>query len=235
MKLGNMQPYFFPYLGYFSLIQYADEFILFDTPQYIKQGWVNRNRIQKQGGGFTYITVPTIKSPHDTPIRNIEVDISRSWYSKLFAQLEVYKKKAPYYREIIEVLNGAIDKNETNLSRLNTTSLLAVCRYLDIKTPIRIFSQLDLTLPEVREPDEWSLYIAKTLGYDVYVNPPGGKTFFSREKFLSHGVKLQFLEANLKPYPQGNSQFIPGLSIIDCMMFCNPVEIRLMLEDFTIS
>ncbi|HEU5140600.1 MAG TPA: WbqC family protein, partial [Bacillales bacterium] len=45
MKTGIMQTYLFPYIGYFQLIHSVDQFVIYDDVQYIKSGWINRNRI----------------------------------------------------------------------------------------------------------------------------------------------------------------------------------------------
>ena len=97
MRLGIMQPYFMPYLGYFSLIKNTDEFILFDTVQFIRHGWIERNRILKPSGGWQYFQVPIIKeNGRETVIKNVRINNSENWKSKILAQLQHYKKKAPY-------------------------------------------------------------------------------------------------------------------------------------------
>jgi len=90
MKLGIMQPYFFPYLGHFDLIYKTDRWIVFDTPQYIRQGWVNRNRILGPNSGWQYITVPTRKHHRDNPIRDILVKEGKDWRERVCRQLEHY-------------------------------------------------------------------------------------------------------------------------------------------------
>ena len=110
LKLGIMQPYFFPYIGYFSLINYCDRFIYFDTPQYIHHGWVNRNRILKQGNDAAYITVPTKKAARDTPINKIIINNDLAWKEKIYGQLSYYKRKAPYYYTAIEVVKSEIGR-----------------------------------------------------------------------------------------------------------------------------
>lgn len=235
MKLGIMQPYFFPYIGYFSLIQYTDKFIFFDTPQYIHHGWVNRNRILKQGEGFKYITVPICKSSRETAIKNISIDNSADWKKSIYGGLSVYKKKAPYYEQVIGLIDEIFSNDWENLSELNISSIQRVCKYLEIQTAFDVYSKMSIDVSdEVKAPDEWALYITKELGYDTYVNPPGGETFFNREKYMSNGITLQFLEAKIVPYIQRTGRFDAALSIIDMMMFCDKEEIQDMLELYTI-
>ena len=97
MKLGIMQPYFFPYIGYFSLIKHTDDFILLDTVQFIRHGWIERNRILKPSDGWQYIMVPLKKHSRETLIKNIEINNEQQWKEKILAQLQHYKKQAPYF------------------------------------------------------------------------------------------------------------------------------------------
>lgn len=234
MKVAIMQPYFFPYLGYFSLIANTDFFVFFDTPQYTPRSWMNRNRIINLNQGFTYITAAVQKAPQKTPIKDILLAEPDLWDKKLLAQLTVYKKIAPYYKQTANLIKQIASKPHTKLSDLNIDATVAVCEYLGISLHTDIFSKMDLTLGEVCASDEWTLQIAKVLGYDTYVNPPGGMSFYDREKYSKNGVELQFLQVDLKPYDQRIGRFESGLSIIDVMMFCSLDEIREMLGAYTL-
>lgn len=234
MKLGIMQPYFFPYIGYLSIIENTDKFIFFDTPQYIHHGWVNRNRVLNSRNEASYITVPIKKAKQITPIQYIEIDNSQNWKEKIWGILTVYKKRAPYYSIVLELLHNILDKEYSHLSDLNIESMRKVCDYLGINTPLAVFSEMDMSLPEINQPDEWALYITQKEGYSTYVNPPGGSVFFDREKYNSKNIELEFLQVNFKEYVQKIGHFEKGLSIIDVMMFCSKNEIMDMLHDFEI-
>lgn len=234
-KLGIMQPYFFPYLGYFALIENAEQFIFFDTPQYILHGWVNRNRILNLRGEPAYMTVPIKKAARSTPIKDIEIDYSYDWKNKLWGMLTVYKKKAPYYSIVMELLQEILEKKYTLLSHLNITSTAEICKYLGITSGLQIFSEMHLQLPDIMESDEWALYITEAMGYQTYINPPGGISFFDRNKYILKGIKLEFLEVELKPYIQKIGHFEKALSIIDVMMFCNAHEILDMLHNVNLN
>lgn len=235
MKIGIMQPYFFPYLGYFQLIHYVDKFIFFDTPQYISRGWVNRNRILKFDGSVGYVTVPIQKAKRDTPINCILITKSVDWRKHIFGQLTAYKRKAPYYSDTIHFLHSVLDKDyEGHLSNLNIEITRAICMYLGIEKEFHIFSDMNIGRLQIKEPDDWALNITKRLGGDVYVNPPGGYSFFDQEKYKNENIRLEFIQSNLPLYVQRIGHFEAGLSIIDIMMFCTKKEIRDMLDDFYI-
>lgn len=234
MKLGIMQPYFFPYIGYFSLIVNTDYFVFFDTAQYEARSWMNRNRIINLNGGFTYITLALKKAPQTTPIKDMCLADPGSWAEKLLAQLTIYKKKAPYYDAVIDLIRALGTGGYTMLSELNIKSIARVCNYLGIPLQYEVFSHMKLPVHNVYAPDEWALQITKAMGYDTYINPPGGMEFFNRKKYEDAGITLQFLQTELKPYVQKLGRFESGLSILDVMMFCPPTEIQSMLKDFVI-
>jgi len=231
MKLAIMQPYFLPYLGYFTLIKHADRFIIFDVVQFIRHGWIERNRILKPVEGWQYIQVPLEKCPRETKIREMRIRTSEHWEEKIFRQLEHYRKKSPYFCQVTGFLREALDYRTDSLVGLNARLLDKTCQYLGLPFRVEILSEMDLPIEPANAPDEWALNICKALGANTYLNPPGGIIFFDRSKYFEAGIELQFLKVNLKPYSQKRDRFEEGLSILDVMMFRDPHEIRSMLDD----
>lgn len=234
MKLAVMQPYFFPYIGYFTLIKHSDKFIIFDTPQFIRRGWIHRNRILNQQGQARYINASIHKAPVKTKIYDIELSDKLDWKSKIFEELEIYQGKAPYYDRVINFLKETLDYRTDSLSRLNYHTLKATCRFLNIKCDIDILSEMNLELGQVNEADEWGLEISKAMKAREYLNPPGAMHIFDRDKYSEDGIDLKFIKANIRPYDQMTDEFVPGLSIIDIMMFNSPEEINKMLDDYEV-
>ncbi|NPU85322.1 MAG: WbqC family protein [Syntrophaceae bacterium] len=232
MMLAGMQPYFFPYLGYFALIKLSDLFIIADSFQYIERGWIDRNRILKPGDGWQYIRVPLVKHSHKIMIKDVEIRVDEPWRDRIYRQLEHYKRIAPYYKQVISFLHVALSLNTDNISILNTHLLDETCRYIDIPFNSKWFSELDLDIADAMKADEWALNTCKALGYSTYINPPGGESFYDKSKYDKSHIDLRFLKVNLKNYHQGRSIFEEALSIIDVMMFNTPSEIRAMLDDY---
>ncbi|MBT8042907.1 MAG: WbqC family protein [Kiritimatiellales bacterium] len=231
MKLAIMQPYFFPYIGYFSLLEYADEFILFDTAQYDRKGWMNRNRVLKPTDGWQYIRAGVVKPAFRATIKDVQV-AQDDWQHVLFRQLEHYKT-APYYAQAIACIEAGVKKPATTLTHLNKQTLEAVRDYLDIHCPIRIFSEMGLELGPVEHAGQWALRITEAVGGGEYVNPPGAaREIFDPQDFNEAGIKLVILENRLPAYDQHRPSFENGLSIIDLMMFCAKDEIKAMLNEF---
>ncbi len=231
MKLGIMQPYFFPYIGYFQLINCVDEFILLDTVQFIRHGWIERNRILKQDRGWLYVKVPLKKHSRKILIKNIEIK-EENWQAKIFAQLKHYKKRAPFYNNVIRLLIQIFDNNCLTITQLNFLALKSVCSYLKIETPIHIFSKMSIEIDEVTDSGEWALNISKAMNADTYINPIGGKEIFDKRKFKSNNITLRFLESNEIKYNQKREPFESWLSIIDVMMFNSPDEINKLLNEY---
>lgn len=235
MKLAIMQPYFFPYLGYYSLIRNTDYFVFFDTPQYIRKGWINRNRILSSSGDSTYFTVPIEKCARETPINQVRIAQDSRWREKIFGQLTIYKKKAPYYDAVIDLVSDVIKSERESISRLAINSIIKCCEFIGIDLKYSIYSEMNLGHIEVKAPDEWAMKITREMKYDTYVNPPGGKSFFDCSKYTAEGIKLEFLWQNVVNYNQHIKGFQPDLSIIDLLMFCKPEDVMDMMREHRIE
>lgn len=236
MKLGIMQPYFFPYLGYFSLIKHTDQFILLDTVQFIRHGWIERNRILKPTFGWQYIKVPLKKFPHTSLIKDINIDNSTDWKNKIKAQLLHYKKKAPFYTEVIKLLDEIFSSDFRDIVSLDKEALVVICRYLEIKKEIEIFSKLDLQMEPVSAPDEWALNICKSIiGVKEYWNPIRGESFFDKSKYEQSNLVLKFHTMNLPEYNQQHEWFETALSIIDVLMFNSVNDTNLILDNYRLT
>jgi hypothetical protein len=237
MKLGIMQPYFFPYIGYISLIKHTDHFILFDTVQFIRHGWIERNRILKPNEGWQYIQIPLMKKEgRNTLIKDIEINNKENWQSRILAQLQHYKKIAVNYFKGIDLLNDIFSSTYESIVTLNKVSLEKTLHYLGIEKKIDVFSEMDLSIEAVNAPDEWALNICKALGgVTEYWNPPGGQSFFDKSKYDGAGIKLNFQHVQLTEYNQKRKLFEAGLSIIDVMMFNSVEEIDQMLDKYELN
>lgn len=226
MKLGIMQPYFFPYIGYFDLIHQSDRWVVFDTVQFIRHGWVNRNRILHPSDGWQYIAIPTRKHAQKTNIKDVLIADREQALNKILGQLQHYKKKAPFFNTVIEIVNACFKETGDRLSELNVRCLDGVCAYLDIPFTCSIFSEMDLELGPVEGPGDWALRISEALGASEYINPPGGVDLFDPHKFEQAGVKLIIQTPVDYQYNCNGYQYQPNLSIIDVMMWNSPDDIR---------
>lgn len=231
-----MQPYFFPYLGYFQLINLTEKWIVFDDVNYIKRGWMNRNRVLKpERQDWQYLRFPVEKFSRGTKIKDIKIKNNENWKSKIIRQLEHYEDVAPYYNETINVIKGAFNTDTESLTKLNSRCLEKVCDFLKIEFSYSISSQNNYDYSDVDNSDEWALEISKQENADMYINPIGGKDFFEPRKYRDNDIEIKFLKIGDIKYSQKNSEFISNLSIIDVMMFNSRKEIKDMLNNYRLK
>lgn len=230
MNLAIMQPYFLPYLGYFSLIKHVDHFVFFDTPQFIRHGWIDRNRILKPEKGWQYINVPSVKHPRETPINRIVINNTLPWKQKLKAQLAHYKNKTHQYKITMDLIESILAPETDSLVDLNIHALQQVMNHLELPFRYSVFSEMGIHIAPPNAPDEWALQIAREMKATKYINPIGGLEFFNKEKYNNSNIKLLFMKHTLPVYKQHNPTFEPGLSILDVLMFNDKKEIVAMLD-----
>ncbi len=231
MKLGVMQPYFFPYLGYFDLIGWADEWVVFDTAQYIRHGWVNRNRILHPTEGWQYVTAPLKKHHRETAICDIAVNNDVAWKKKIIGQVQHYKRKAPFFEQVEAMLSRVLAYRGESLTELNILALQAVCELLGIDFTFSRSSHFVDELPPNCGPGDWALEICRRCGATEYLNPPGGEGLFDRDAFRQAGIDLCIQDfASITYAPRGYS-FEPNLSVLDVMMWVPAREVVAYLRD----
>ncbi|HQW40410.1 MAG TPA: WbqC family protein [Flavobacteriales bacterium] len=230
-RLGIMQPYFFPYLGYFGLIANTDLWIVFDPVQYIRKGWVNRNRVLKPGGGWKYVSIPVAKHSRETLIKEMHVAAGTDHFDTLVRNLDHYRSvRAPHYKVVIDVLAQCYEPTPSAITPFIAHTLAAVCAYIGIDFHHEVYSEMNLEHEAAEGPGDWALNICKALGVSSYLNPPGGQEFFEPQKFANAGVDLIYHHQDLPVYDQRSNVFESGLSIIDVMMFNEPAAILGMLD-----
>jgi hypothetical protein len=233
MALGIMQPYFFPYLGHFSLIASVDQWIVFDITQYTPKTWMNRNRILHPHSGWQYITVPLSNSSISIKTSEARVLNLSDAKSSILGKLSHYKKRAPYHDAVIALVQDVFDHHATDdsLVHLNVRALNMVCRYLGIAFPYRICSELDLPLPEKLGAGKWALEICHMLGATHYINPSGGRELFDRASFEQRGISLHFAQTRDFVYNTSPYLFEPNLSILDVLMWNSPTDVSAALRE----
>lgn len=220
MRLAIMQPYFFPYLGHFSLIAACDEWVVFDISQYTPRTWMNRNRVLNPGGGCKWVTVPLASASihirtHEAQI--LDPDTARR---SLLGHLSHYRR-APYYQAVAAMVNDVFT-DDGSLTHLNVRSLAAVCNYVGLPFRYRICSELELDLPPALGPGDWAREICFAMSADGYINPVGGSGLFDPSSFARRGVDLEFLRAEPFIYATRGFSFEPNLSILDVLMWNAP-------------
>jgi hypothetical protein len=227
MKLAIMQPYFLSYLNYYRLIRRADKFILLDDVNFIKGGWINRNRILVNGSEYLF-TVPLKGSSPNKLINEINIIDNDRWKKKLLKTFELAYKRAPYFNEIFPLLEGMIAYKENNISLFIYNSIRTLLEFFELKTDLTFCSSGYAN--NRLKGEERVIDICTREHASEYINSIGGVYLYSREAFKAKGIALHFLENKDITYKQFDNEFIPGLSIVDVMMFNSRKEILSFLD-----
>ena len=221
-----MQPYLFPYIGYFQAISSVDKFVIYDDVNYIKQGWINRNRIVVNNEAH-FITLELIGSSSFKKINEIQTGRNKN---KIIKTIESYYKRAPFFEEIFELLKNILSNDENNLAKFLANSLLAINLKLGIDTTILISSEMQKN-NQLKGQDK-VIHICNLLNATTYINAIGGQELYSKKVFDQNGIELKFIKSNQIEYKQFNSPFISNLSIIDVMMNCGISETSKLIKNY---
>tara|TARA_R100000306_G_C4378451_1_gene143054 strand:+ start:2547 stop:3248 length:702 start_codon:yes stop_codon:yes gene_type:complete len=233
MKLAIMQPYLFPYLGYFQLIHAVDTFVFYDDVHFIKRGWINRNRLIFNKEPH-YFTVPLQKASQNKRINEVEVALTDAWLKTFFKTLTQNYSKAPYFKETYELVERVFSSGHQTISGLAMESIIQVCLYLGIDTQFEVSSQTYGNTINYEKADRL-IAITAQKGYRDYVNPAGGKDLYDPPYFKSKGIQLLFIDHELVPYTQFGNEFVNGLSIIDVLMFNTPEETKKLMSQYSLE
>jgi len=229
MKVGIMQPYFFPYIGYWQLINAVDKYVIYDDVNFIKGGWINRNRILMNGQA-KMINLQMHNASPNKLINEVEVLGNPIYNKKLLKTIESCYNKAPQYANAFPVIESIITQDKRDLAHYLECVIRQICKYLQIDTEIIVSSTINKN-NDLRGQDK-VIEICKVLGADEYFNAIGGQDLYSNEDFVAQGIKLSFLRTGAIRYKQFNNEFVPNLSIIDVMMFNSIEEIKKMLGEY---
>lgn len=227
---GINQPYFLPYIGYFSLIKETDRWIVFDDIQYVKQSWGNRNKILKHPSGVSWINIPIKKHSRASLYSEIEIQNNSDWKQKLIRQFEYYKINAPYYKTVVKLFEDIIAPDFEYLVDLNINGLEIICDYLNIPFSFTKYSDLNLKITNVKSSGDWALQICKNLDIRTYINPYKGYFMFETKDWDNENIKLQFLKNKNLMYAQKRVSFEERLSIIDVLMWNSIEEVHKLME-----
>ena len=229
MKIAIMQPYFFPYLGYFQLINAVDIFVFLDDVNYINRGWINRNRILNNGEPY-FLTLNLFNVSQNRLINEISCGNNKG---KILKTLQHCYGKAPEFKNIFPVLQEILQNSETNLAKFVANSIKLISTYVGINKSF-LFSS-NIHKDNVLKGQNKIIDICKRLNATTYINAIGGTKLYSYEDFKTNGIELFFIKSEEISYKQFSNQFIPDLSIIDVMMFNSKDSIIKMLVDYILE
>lgn len=224
MTIGSNQPYLFPYIGYWQLINMSETYVISDSMQYIKKGYINRNNILVDGKRHMF-TLEVLGAHSDKLINEIEVgDNPKKFLKSIF---HTYKK-APYFHEIYPLIEKILLNDEKNLAKFVGYSVEKIASFLEMDTKFIYLS--DLQGETLLRGQDRTIDICKRVDADHYVNAIGGQELYDKNSFSKSGITLNFLSSETIEYKQFNNKFVPNLSIIDIMMFNSKDEILKIMD-----
>lgn len=230
MKLGIMQPYFMPYIGYFQLMRIVDKYIVYDDVNYIKGGWVNRNNILVNGEKKMFTV--TLRGASPNKLFN-EIEIGDD-FKKLMKTLQMNYSKALHFEPTMSLMEKIISFPNKQVALFIANSFKEILSYLSIDTEILISSDLpkDCSL----KGKDKVLHICNLMKADTYYNAIGGQELYDKKEFQERGISLNFVETVITPYPQLHVQeFVSGLSMIDVLMNNSKQEINALLNSYRLK
>ncbi|MCA6940328.1 WbqC family protein [Pectobacterium polaris] len=221
IKYAVMQPYLFPYIGYFQLMAEVDVFVVYDNIKYTKKGWINRNRILLNGKDSTF-SLPLKK---DSDFLDVKDRVLSETFNRddLINKIRGAYRRAPYFKNVFPLLENIINYRDDNLFNYILYSLESIKEYLGLTCDIKVSSSINID-HSLKSQDK-VLAFGHALGAKSYSNPPGGISLYSQEAFSLHGMTLNFIQPNNIVYKQFDEPFVAWLSIIDVMMFNSSDEV----------
>ena len=232
MTVAIMQPYIFPYIGYYQLVGAVDHFVFYDDVQYMKGGWLNRNNILVNGQKHLF-TIPLKNASIHQNIGEVEVLRGKPWQKKLLRTIEQNYRKAPQFDSVFPLVSSVFQTDSNKLSEMAISSIQIVADYLDLKTRLLTSSEHFEEL-KGRDAQDRLIKICKSMNATNYINPIGGQSLYQKEVFADQQITLSFLQTHPHEYEQFGNTFVPYLSMIDLLMFNDKPALGALLKQYSL-
>lgn len=229
MKLAVMQPYLFPYIGYFQLIHAADLYLIYDDVSYIKRGFVNRNNILTPSGVSRF----TVSVPGASPNKLFSDLRFSENVDKVLRAIEYSYAKAPYFKYIFPLIKEILELEDRSIASVCQKSFKDIFSYLGIEKQFKKTSELQYDRSATAR--DRLIALCHQFGADCYINAPGGRNLYAKPEFAEQGINLKFVDSMPVKYSQSGADFVPNLSIIDVLMHCSPEEVKCLLGRYELA
>ncbi|PNF10348.1 hypothetical protein A6J71_09375 [Enterobacter cancerogenus] len=229
MKVSIMQPYIFPWIGYFQLIFQSDTFVLYDDAYYIKQGYINRNTLLCNGQAQRF----TLQVPGASSFKRISELAFSGETSKITKTITQNYCKAPFFSSVMPIVEKVLSHPNRDITFCCQLAIESIFDYLELN--INVLRSSSLFYDHNQSAENKVIGMCHDVGASVYVNSIGGQHLYNAKNFAQSGIKLLFLQGKNTPYYQAVDTFVPNLSIIDVLMQCAPEQVRLALANYSYS
>lgn len=231
MKVAIMQPYFLPHIGYFHLIDSVDEFIFFDDVNFIKRGWINRNNFLVQNKAHLF-SVSLSNASQNELIKDVKINYTLKWEDDFMKLLKHNYSKAKHFGPVFDLIKKIFQEKFEFISDLNIALTLEICEYLGIKKKFQKSSDIDYVKSGTGV--EKIISLCQIKGATEYVNAIGGMGLYDKTIFISEKIQLHFIESRPIVYTQIGNNFVPHLSILDVLMFCDISEVNEHIKKYSL-
>lgn len=222
------QPNYLPWLGYFYKIAQSDVFVILDNVQYVKGTVANRNYIKSRNGQAALLSVSVRMSDGwDLNYNQIGIDYSQKWNIKHINQIRDAYSKAPFFDYYFPVFQDILKTQFDNIAQLNISIINFIISELNLKTEIKIASDIDV---DFGEKNERNLNLVKYFNGKIYLSGKGAAKYNDELIFKNAGIDLQYSIYNHTVYNQINGDFVPNLSIIDALMNCGAEQTKELIS-----
>lgn len=208
------QPMFFPWIGLMEQVRLADVFVHYDDVQYTRGSFFNRVQI-KTASGVKWMTVPLIHAGKEASINETMINDSEDWRGSHIGQLRGAYRKAPHFKDVLELVEMVYSSPSTNLAELSIRSIEALANYLDLSKETSFIRSSSLDVPG--SSTQRVLDIVKYLGGDIYVTGHGAKHYFNHDLLEQHGIRTEYVDYQLTQYSQLHGDFTPYVSTLDAI------------------
>ena len=205
------QPYFFPWIGMFEQINFADTYVHYDDVQYSKGHFQDRVQI-KTNDGSKWLTVQKKEVRLGKKINEIRLEDKKNWRKSQLEFLKQVYKKAPFCSETINLVEEVYSSNYNSLADISIASIETVLDYLEIKNN-KIIKSSDLSIDG--HSTERVLSICKHFNSNRYITGMGALNYFNFNLFEKENIRVEFIDYAKTPYTQLHGDFNPYVSILD--------------------
>ena len=230
MRIAIMQPTYLPWMGYFAMIDQVDIFIIFESVQFSKRSWQQRNQINTANGPV-WLTVPVLsKGKRGQLINEVEIDTTSNFHKSHISSIVNHYRKSPYFLEYSGELFSILEKGHLNLSELTAELITLLCRVLGITTTIKYSSKME---NKGTKADLLAM-LCQQLDVTEYVSALGSREYLEESGIFNKlGIPIKYNEYDHPEYLQTFGEFVPYMSIIDLLFNEGPDSLSVIRQGYT--
>ena len=226
-----MQPYFFPYIGYFNLIHAVDTLVFYDDVAFANNKFIYKNRIISKGA-YENFSMELSKKSQNTLLKDLRVHDYKKNCDNLLKKIRHSYSKMPYFEFGMSYLNKVLETRYNSMIDFNINSITELAKILNIQTNFLLSSQLNIA-KNTNSTSDRIINIIKSQNANLYCNLPGGVGLYNKNYFKNFGLELEFIRPIELEYKQKNTEkFISSASIIDLLMNISIDDIKTRLLSY---